>query len=90
MVLNNQTALLKVVDNRVYFTTTVTTDTTQGVSTSTIETEVHTVPVGFVMSVTPQISSDKMVTLNARPTISRIVGFVRIPTPRWPTQAWRA
>ncbi len=81
MVLNNQTALLKVVDNRVYFTTTVTTDTTQGVSTSTIETEVHTVPVGFVMSVTPQISSDKMVTLNARPTISRIVGFVRDPNP---------
>jgi general secretion pathway protein D len=81
MVLNNQTALLKVVDNRVYFTTTVTTDTTQGVSTSTIETEVHTVPVGFVMSVTPQISSDKMVTLNARPTISRIVGFVKDPNP---------
>lgn len=81
MVLNNQTALLKVVDNHVYFTTSVETDTTQGVSTTTVSTEVHTVPVGFVMSVMPQISENKVVTLNARPTLSRIVGFVDDPNP---------
>ena len=81
MVLNNQTALLKVVDNRVYFTTTVETDTTQGVSVTTFETEVHTVPVGFVMSVTPQISRNRSVIINARPTISRIIRFVADPNP---------
>ncbi len=81
MVLNNQTALLKVVDNRVYFTTTVETDTTQGVSVTTFETKVHTIPVGFVMSVTPQISRDRSVIINARPTISRIIRFVSDPNP---------
>jgi MSHA biogenesis protein MshL len=82
-VLNNQTALLKVVDNKVYFTIKAT--TTQGTggsaSTSTYESELHTVPVGFVMSVTPQIAESDEVTLNVRPTISRIVGFVQDPSP---------
>ncbi|MES2316469.1 MAG: pilus (MSHA type) biogenesis protein MshL [Pseudomonadota bacterium] len=82
-VLNNQTALLKVVDNKVYFTITAT--TTQGTggspSTSTYTSELHTVPVGFVMSVTPQIAESDEVTLNVRPTISRIVGTVQDPSP---------
>jgi MSHA biogenesis protein MshL len=82
-VLNNQTALLKVVDNKVYFTIKAT--TTQGTggsaSTATYESELHTVPVGFVMSVTPQIAESDEVTLNVRPTISRIVGFVQDPSP---------
>ena len=82
MVLNNQTALLKVVDNRVYFTTTVETDRPDnGPIIRTFETEINTVPVGFVMSVTPQISREERVTLNARPTISRILGFVKDPNP---------
>ena len=82
-VLNNQTALLKVVDNKVYFTITATTTAaTVGVpSTSTYTSELHTVPVGFVMSVTPQIAESDEVTLNVRPTISRIVGFVQDPSP---------
>ena len=33
------------------------------------------------MSVTPQISDDNSVTLNARPTISRITGFAEDPGP---------
>ena len=82
-VLNNQTALLKVVDNKVYFTITAT--TTQGTlgapSVSTYTSELHTVPVGFVMSVTPQIAESDEVTLNVRPTISRIVGVVQDPSP---------
>ncbi|MEW4981632.1 MAG: pilus (MSHA type) biogenesis protein MshL [Cycloclasticus sp.] len=82
MVLNNQTALLKVVDNRVYFTVSVETDTSEsGLLTRTFETEIHTVPVGLVMSVTPYISSENMVTLNVRPTISRILKFVEDPNP---------
>ncbi len=81
MVLNNQTAVLKVVTNSVYFTTTVETDTTQGVVTQTIETQLHTVPIGLVMNVTPQISSNGMVIINARPSISRQVGSVDDPNP---------
>ncbi|MFK8019446.1 MAG: pilus (MSHA type) biogenesis protein MshL [Pseudomonadales bacterium] len=81
MVLNNQTALLKVVDNRVYFTVDVDTDTNENTVTRTFETEIHTVPIGLVMSVTPQISANDTVTLNARPTISRILGFAQDPNP---------
>ncbi|WP_334189746.1 type II secretion system protein GspD [Noviherbaspirillum sp.] len=82
-VLNNQTALLKVVDNRVYFTfSSVTTSGQVGIAPLTTYTsEVHTVPVGFVMSVTPQIADSDEVTLNVRPTISRIIGYVQDPNP---------
>jgi MSHA biogenesis protein MshL len=81
MVLSNQTALLKVVDNRVYFTVTVETDTTDNIVNKTFETEIHTVPVGLVMGVTPYISPDNMITLNVRPTVSRILGSVKDPNP---------
>ncbi len=81
MVLNNQTAVLKVVDNRVYFTTSVDTNLTQGVSVTTFETILHTVPVGFVMSVTPQIGGHEKIIINTRPTISRIIDFVDDPNP---------
>ena len=82
-VLNNQTALLKVVDNRVYFTITATTErgtpTTPAITTYT--SNLNTVPVGFVMSVTPQIADNDEVTINVRPSISRIIGFVQDPNP---------
>ncbi len=85
MALNNQTAMLRVVDNRIYFTI----DVEQGfpaTATSpaippTFTSEVHTVPVGFTMAVTPQISEDDQITLNVRPTISRILRFVNDPNP---------
>lgn len=83
MALNNQTAILKVVDNEVYFTTEVT--VTAGVNNSapivTIDTDINSVPVGFVMAVTPFIDGNKTVTLNVRPTISRIIRFVDDPNP---------
>ncbi|MEZ5651514.1 MAG: pilus (MSHA type) biogenesis protein MshL [Burkholderiaceae bacterium] len=82
-VLNNQTAVLKVVDNRIYFTIEV--QVTPGTDTSaplvTYTSTPNTVPVGFVMSVTPQIEDTGMVTMNVRPTISRIIGFVNDPSP---------
>jgi len=85
MALNNQTAMLRVVDNRIYFTI----DVEQGfpaTATSpaippTFTSEVHTVPVGFTMAVTPQISENDQITLNVRPTISRILRFVNDPNP---------
>ena len=81
LALNNQTALLKVVDNRIYFTIDVETETTEFGITRTFESEIHTLPVGLVMSVTPQISRDNEITLNVRPTISRILRFVADPNP---------
>lgn len=83
MTLNNQTAVLKVVDSRVYFTVSVdiTSATASSPAVTTFESHVHTVPVGFVMAVTPQISAASSVTLNIRPTISRVLGFVHDPNP---------
>lgn len=81
MVLNNQTALLKVVDNQVYFSIGVETTSTQGVVDRVFETTVHTVPVGLVMSVTPGVHADGHVILNVRPSVSRISGFVDDPNP---------
>ena len=86
MTLNNQTALLKVVDNIVYFSVDVNIETSSdedGGSNGfvTFETEANTVPVGFVMSVTPFISEENAVTLNMRPTISRVIGQAVDPNP---------
>lgn len=81
MAINNQTALLKVVDNLVYFTLEADTVTGQVQVTTSFTSTVHTVPVGFVMSVTPQISREEQVILNVRPTISRVIGFVNDPNP---------
>jgi general secretion pathway protein D len=81
--LNNQTAMLKVVDNIVYFdievTTTPATQTSPMVTT--YETNINTVPVGFVMSVTPFINDTDTVTINVRPTISRVISTVKDPSP---------
>lgn len=84
-VLNNQTAMLKVVDNNVFFTIKVTPAVLNSSGTvtapATYESTLQTVPVGFVMSVTPQIADSDEVTLNVRPTITRIVGYVQDPNP---------
>lgn len=83
MAINNQTALLKVVENLVYFTVDVTTTeaTATVAKSSTYQTEIHTVPIGFTMSVTPFVSADGEITLNIRPTISRYVRSVDDPNP---------
>ncbi len=81
MAINNQTALLKVVDNLVYFTIEAETTSTDSGFNTTYTSVVHTVPVGFVMSVTPQINDTDTVILNIRPTISRVISFVQDPNP---------
>lgn len=84
MVLNNQTAVLKVVDEQVYFTVEqeVTDATDTSLARTTYTSTIHTVPVGLVMSVTPQINEADTVSINVRPTISRITGFATDPVPR--------
>jgi len=83
MVLNNQTATLKVVENIVYFEINVEPGAVSlaAVVDPAIETTAVTLPVGIVMAVTPQISSSGMISLNIRPTISRVTEFVNDPNP---------
>ncbi len=81
MALNNQTALLKVVDNVVYFHIEAQTNTNQTISTTTFTTTANTVAVGLVMSVLPQVTDSGTVNLTVRPTISRISGTVQDPNP---------
>jgi MSHA biogenesis protein MshL len=83
MAVNNQTAVLKVVDNRVYFTVQaqVTPGTNNSAPIVAFTTTQNVVPVGFVMNVTPQIGENDVVILNVRPTVSRILGFVLDPNP---------
>ena len=84
MALNNQTALLKVVNENVFFTVELDIrDATADIpERRTYTSELHTVPVGLVLSVTPQVSNSGFVSLNVRPTISRITGFAVDPAPR--------
>lgn len=85
-VLNNQTALLKVVENVVYFS--IKADVTAGNANSNAivayTTTPQTVSVGLVMTVTPQISDSDQIILNVRPTISSIAGMVKDPNPDIP------
>lgn len=80
-VLNNQTAVLKVVDNLVYFTIQAQSTANQTSTLTTFTTTLNSVPVGFIMSLVPQISDTDTVVLNLRPTISRKIGDVADPNP---------
>jgi MSHA biogenesis protein MshL len=85
MVLNNQTAILKVVDNLVYFT--IQSQISQGSSNNaanlqSVTTMANTVPVGLVMAVTAQINSQKRVNLNVRPTVSKVLRYIEDPNPQ--------
>lgn len=74
-VTNNETALLKVAENEVYFRLEVETETADnGVTTTTYTSELNTVPVGLLMNVQPSINTETdSITMSLRPTISRVV-----------------
>lgn len=83
-VLNNQSALLKVVENKVYFTikADVASATVSGAQpTKAVTTTPQSVSVGLVMTVTPQISDTSSITLNVRPSITSISNYVDDPSP---------
>ena len=80
--LNNQTAVLKVVENVVYFLVQSQQNQTANVGTlTTVTTTPQTVPVGLVMNITPQISDDGSILLNVKPSISSITKEVQDPNP---------
>ena len=86
MTLNNQTAVMRVVQNTVYFTVTSTPgtlDPTTGrpVTLPTVNTAAQVVPEGFIMTVTPQISESDIINLSVRPSVTRITKMVQDPNP---------
>jgi len=88
--INNQEAVLTFAKNFVYFeltatqtqsaTTTTTPGTTSGLNTLTINSTLHTVPIGIIMTLQPSINIETgEVTLSVHPTLSRITGTVSDP-----------
>jgi len=85
-VLNNQTAILRVTRDIIYFTLTPsTTPVTVAGGTAVVAASFTTTPniaaEGFMMAVLPQINDADAVVLNVRPTIRRRVDSVRDPNP---------
>jgi len=85
--LNNQTALLRVTRDIVYFTITPSTVTVSGGGGGTINvppsftTTPNIAAEGFMMSVLPQINEADAIVLNVRPTIRRRVADATDPNP---------
>ncbi len=81
-VMNNQTAVLNVSENRVFFELTVN-NTLGNVNTPgrvDITSEIKTVPEGVIIAVHPTIDMDtNQIMMNLRPSITRIVGRVNDP-----------
>lgn len=81
-VVQNETAVLKVAENQVYFKLDFQTQLSSegGLSTTTVSSELNTVPVGVIITVQPSINADTgRVSLAVRPTVTRIVDFVADP-----------
>ena len=81
-VINNQTALLRVAENEVFFELEVQeeTDDQTNQTTLTIESQIQTVPVGLTMGVQPFADPNTAeITMNLRPTITRITRQVDDP-----------
>jgi general secretion pathway protein D len=81
--LNNQTAVIKVVENVVYFLVqSQISQATNAPSLQSVTTTPQTVPVGLVMNITPQISENDSILLNVKPSISAITDRVLDPNPQ--------
>jgi MSHA biogenesis protein MshL len=81
-VLNNQMAQLKVAKNQVFFEldVSITDPTPTAAGRTTINSQIKTIPVGLIMSVQPAVdSATRRISLNLRPSITRITGFVNDP-----------
>ena len=81
-VLNNQAAVLNVVENRVFFDVDVDVeeDDDDGSSTITVDSDVQSVPEGILLSVIPSVNTDTdEISMFLRPTITRVVGSIADP-----------
>ncbi|MGZ9107575.1 MAG: type II and III secretion system family protein [Micavibrio sp.] len=79
-VLNNQSAVLNVASNEVYFEIDIDVTTEEGVTQTDIDSEIRNVPEGVLINVQPSINlDDRTVSMSVRPTITRIVTSVADP-----------
>ncbi len=81
-VINNQTAMLRVAQNQVFFQ--ITAKTTDATATAagkvTVSSQIKTIPVGVIMSVQPAVDPvTRRISLSLRPSITRITGYVQDP-----------
>ncbi len=87
-VLHNQSALLRVAENQVFFHVKyerqfLNNDNDNYGSVVAAQSQIQTIPIGLVLSVHPAIDPEtKAIILNLRPTISRIVGTREDPSVR--------
>lgn len=79
-VLNNQTAVLNVAKNQVYFELEVDTSQTDSGTTVDVSSNIRNVPEGVLINVQPSIDLDnQIVSMSVRPTVTRITEFVNDP-----------
>ena len=87
-VLNNQSAVLNVATNQVFFEIDIDITTDEGATQTDIDSEIRNVPEGVLVNVQPSIDLDNnTVSLALRPTITSIVGEVSDPAIQYITAA---
>ncbi len=79
-VLNNQSAVLNVAKNQVYFEISIDTSSDNGTVTTTVDSNIRNVPEGVLINVQPSIDiENRTVSMSVRPTVTRIVDYVNDP-----------
>lgn len=87
-VLNNQSAVLNVASNRVFFEIDIDVTTNDGDTRTDIDSDIRNVPEGVLVNVQPSINlENKTVGLAVRPTITRIIRSVPDPAIQFVTAA---
>jgi len=79
--LNNQKAVVRIIREEVFYDAQVEPSVvSNGVGTeAVVNYSAHTLPVGVVLDVTPQVGPDSVITLNVHPTISDVVAIAESP-----------
>lgn len=85
-VLNNQSAVLNVSTNRVFFEIDVDVTTEEGVTTTDVTSDIRNVPEGVLVNVQPSVNlENKTISLALRPTITRVVREIEDPAIQYVT-----
>ena len=82
-VMNNQSALLNVSENQVFFDIDITVQPPTGLASvglTTINSQIKSVPVGLIINVQPTVDMDSNeITMNLRPSVTKITSYVDDP-----------
>lgn len=80
-VLNNQSAVLNVANNQVYFEIDIDVTTTDAGTQAQVDSDIRNVPEGVLINVQPSIDLDaQTVSMAVRPTVTRITSYVEDPS----------